>query len=398
MIERALESIYLPNDFIVSLIGDLIGRAEKYNSDLFASEANHTNKVYYPPVAEVYPLCLTGLAGVGKSKVINALIKMMPLPQKLTTLHGENKISSFWYTSGRGRPGPRQLLVDLLQSDDVSGRENVRSLLVECARRANRDGVSLIILDETQHFNTGEGLARVTDILLNLSVLGPPIIFATNYSLLHRLKTRNSEDRHRLLRDVRIMLPDPPGSDSWNEYVEEVLRVGAEVFELSNAQISKELYRLTFGVKRLVVLLMKCAYLEARKSGRGKVHVDDIRRAYTSVSYSSSRVEVELLHRAAIGGQSCLKPDLRCPFDLPESYLADVGKLSREDRDAKVWQRTIQSSLSKEEKQVLAEIQPSVKVSKGSQNASKQKGAAKPSLEDLEAAHFSLLESLSLRP
>ncbi|MBF0762878.1 transposase, partial [Dysgonomonas mossii] len=58
-------------------------------------------------------------------------------------------------------------------------------------------------MDETQHINTGEGASKVTDILLTMAAIGPPVIFVSNYSLVHRLFRRNSEDKQRLLSEPR---------------------------------------------------------------------------------------------------------------------------------------------------------------------------------------------------
>lgn len=72
----------------------------------------------------------------------------------------------------------------------------VAELLSECRRRANRDGVSLVILDEMQYIQKGLGAAKVTDILLNMAGIGPPMIYVCNYSLGHKLFERNNEDQH----------------------------------------------------------------------------------------------------------------------------------------------------------------------------------------------------------
>ncbi|MFJ4257478.1 hypothetical protein ACIP01_11105 [Pseudomonas monteilii] len=389
-----LGTIYLPTEFAIEFIGDMVRRAEQFYLDLFASEERQMQRVYCPPVVGVFPVCLTGLAGVGKSQMMGALLKVMPPPLEVISQHGVVQLCSYWYASGAGKPGPRQVLADFLQSKIISSRGNVSRLIVECRRRVNRDGISLVVLDETQHFNTGAGVTHAVEVILNLSVLGAPTVFATNYSLLHRLLNRNSEDQQRLLRDVRLMLPDSPRSRDWGEYVEEVVRVCAGVMKPTAFELSAELYRLTFGIKRLVVLLVKCAYLEARRRNNLSINMDDIQRAYQSMSYTSSRREVEHLHRAAIEGQSVLKNDLRCPFDLPGSYSSDISKFSRDDRDDRFWQGVMRSALSKTERQILGEIDSSSKLSKPTPKASPKRSVQKPTIGELEEAHRSLVNAL----
>lgn len=391
MLGTSLEDIYLPTEFAKEFIGDIIDRAEKFYLELFANEVQRNKKVYHPPVASVFPVCLTGLAGVGKSQVMKVLMRLLPPPLKFVSQHGVVQLSSYWYATGAGKPGPRKLLGDFLRTDSVTAHTNVSNLLVECRRRVNRDGVSLLVLDETQHFNTGEGVARAVEIILNLTALGPPTLYATNYSLLHKLLNRNSEDQQRLLRDVRLMLPDSPESRDWKEYIDEVVRVCGGRITVTACRLSAELYRLTFGIKRLVVLLLKCAYLEARRRGDPSIGMDDIHRAYRSISYTSSRREVEQLHRAAIEGQSILKNDLRCPFDLPSPYSSDVSKFSRDERDDRFWQGVMYSAMSQDERRVLAEIDSSSQLCKRPPKICRRKPVPKPSIEELEEAHHSLL-------
>jgi hypothetical protein len=60
--------------------------------------------------------------------------------------------------------------------------------------------------------STGLGASKVTDILLTMAAIGPPMIFVSNYSLVHKLLRRNNEDKQRLLSESRIMLSDEPES------------------------------------------------------------------------------------------------------------------------------------------------------------------------------------------
>lgn len=76
---------------------------------------------------------------------------------------------------------------------------DLKKLLVQCWQWANRYGVSVVLLDDIQHINISMVASKVTDILLTMAVIGPPMIFASNYSLIHKLLRRNSEDKRSLL-------------------------------------------------------------------------------------------------------------------------------------------------------------------------------------------------------
>jgi hypothetical protein len=178
----------------------------------------------YPPEVEVSPLCLTGLAGIGKSQTVTALRKVLPQPTEFSCdlYQGTETLLSHWYASARGKASGKVLLENFVFGDDAkSGRRPVSALLKEARRAANRQGVSLAILEEMQHISTGSGAARVTDILLTMAAIGLPMVFVCNYSLAHKLLNRNSEDTQRLLAGPRVMLPDDPNGQDWTDYIAE---------------------------------------------------------------------------------------------------------------------------------------------------------------------------------
>ncbi|VVN98439.1 transposase [Pseudomonas fluorescens] len=355
-----LMKIFLPNEFCLGFIKEMAGRASLHSSKLFTTETEYVSKIYNPPEVEVSPVCLTGLAGVGKSQTIAALRKILPPPMDFTCdhYHGAVKLISHWYASARGKAGGKQLLTDfVLGSGEPGGRWNLSKLLVESRRRANRDGISLVVLEETQHINTGLGASKVTDILLTMAAIGPPMIFVSNYSLVHKLLRRNSEDKQRLLSEPRIMLPDEPESQDWKDYVAECVRVSGGHIRVDIDDLAAELYRSTFGIKRLAVQLLKLAYIECRNAGREYVILCDISRAYRSSGYSSNSKEVEELHFQALQPRSTGRHlDLRCPFDLPIEMKSNVVKFARADRDNRVIAKVFDSALNENERSAMKHI------------------------------------------
>lgn len=355
-----IKEIYLPNEFSLHFIQEMINLANLHSLKTFNSAAGYAAKVFTPPDTEVFPICLTGLAGVGKSQTITALLRAMPPPMEFACdlFQGTIDLTSYWYASARGKASGKQLLLDFVFGGEHEGRGgNLKKLLVQSRQIASRDGVSLVALDETQHINTGLGASKVTDILLTMAGIGPPMIYISNYSLIHKLFRRNSEDKQRLLSEPQIMLPDTPKSQDWHDYVHECMRVSGGRIKASTNEFAAELYRSTFGIKRLAMLLLKAAYIECRTAGRKQIEVDDLSRAYRSSAYTSNACDVEELQLQMINqGSRRARLDLVCPFDLPVEYKSNVVSFVRSDRDKCVQARAFDSSTTPAERAVLNQI------------------------------------------
>jgi hypothetical protein len=350
----SLNEIYIPNEFSLAFIREMVGKAELHNRQLFINEAVYVSKIFNPPEVEVSPTCLTGLAGVGKSQTIAALRKVLPQPLELACnlYEGTVTLESHWYASARGKASGKALLEDFVFGGTRgAGRTTVSQLLQESRRRANRDGVCLALLEEMQHSNTGTGAANVTDVLLTMAAIGLPMVFVCNYSLGHKLFARNSEDKQRLLSDPRILLPDDPGSKDWQAYVAECVRVSNGIIEVGIGELAAELYRCTFGIKRLTVQLLKLAYVECRNAGRQRVDLSDITRGYRSAAYTVSAIEVEDLQHLALGGRKKkTNRDLQCPFDLPVATKTNVVNFTRADRHERVIAKVYDSAMTENER------------------------------------------------
>ncbi len=355
-----LRDIYIPNEFSLHFIQEMITLAQLHSLNTFRSEEAYNEKIMNPPDTEVFTICLTGLAGVGKSQTIAALMRAMPPPMTFACdlFQGTIELNSYWYASARGKASGKQLLLDFLNGDDHDGRGgNLKKLLVQSRQTASRDGVSLAILDETQHINTGAGASKVTDILLTVAAIGPPMLYASNYSLIHKLFRRNSEDKQRLLSEPRIMLPDEPKSQDWFDYVKECVRVSGGLIKEFSDEFAAELYRSTFGIKRLAMLLLKAAYIECRTAGRKQIEVEDLFKAYRSSAYTSNALDVEDLQLLLINkGSKRVRLDLICPFDLPAQYKSNVVSFVSGDRDKRVQTRAFDSSTTAVERSVLNQI------------------------------------------
>lgn len=357
----ALKEIFLPNKFVVDFIKEMVGRSVLYCSEMYSTEESYLRGIYDPRDTEVFPICLTGLAGVGKTQLVAALRKVLPGPVEIETAHFSGKLEtvSHWYASGRGKSGGRQLLIDFIGDALKSAKPymNSAALLREGRRRAWREAVALAVLDETQHINTGAGAARVVEIILTLSGIGPSVLFVSNYSLIHKLMARNSEDKQRLLSDPKVMVPDMPGSEHWYDYLKSCVDVAGSNFAVTADEIADEVFKSTHGIKRLVVHLFKAAYSEARAAGRKSVTFVDIVNGYRSIGYASNRMDVEELQRIAVSGKSGRgRIDLVCPFELPSEYSTNVASYVRREREIAANRIAVTSALIPAERAALADI------------------------------------------
>ncbi|QVL21736.1 transposase [Pseudomonas qingdaonensis] len=220
-----------------------------------------------------------------------------------------------------------------------------------------------MLLDETQFINTGLAAAKITDILLTLASIGPPAVYVCNYSLVHKLFGRNSEDKQRLLSQPRIMLPDLPGSKDWTDYVDECVRVSGDAVRPGLADFAAELYRCTFGIKRLAVQLLKQAYIECRNDRRHWIELRDLCSAYRSVAYTSNASEVEELQTQTLGNrQSKQRLDLKCPFELPAAYRSNVVEFARAEREQGVIAKVFDSSLTESERSAKKHLEEAAEI------------------------------------
>lgn len=386
----ALMQSFIPNQFSLDFIHEMVSRAFMHHRYVFSNVAAHQAKIYTPPATEVAPICLTGLAGLGKSRTIEALKKVMPPTFEFRSAYfdGVLNLESYWYATAGGKESGKSLLLWYLfgNSDRKSG--NFDRLLLECRRRAYRDIVSLLLLDETQQITLGSGTAKIVTILMTLIRIGPPAVFVSNFSLGHKLFKRNSEDTQRLLTEPRIMLPDELGSSDWKAYVDECLRVSGGHIRTRGRDFAAELHRYTFGIKRLAVNLLKQAYIESRKSGRAWIDMDDLGSAYGSSEYSTNAEDVKALNKLALGDLrlQTSRSDLWCPFKLPPAYASRAEQSVIAERDRQVAERIFDSAMNAVERAAKEHIV--MPGDKRSNKSSRRPPAAKLSEEEQKKLFF----------
>ncbi|HGW4391809.1 TPA: AAA family ATPase, partial [Pseudomonas aeruginosa] len=151
--------------------------------------------------------------------------------------------------------------------------------------------------------------------------------------------------------------------------------------------------------KRLVVQLIKHAYIEARSSGRESLTLSDISQAYRSVAYAANREDVEELQLQALqnrrtGGRL----DLRCPFELPVTVRSNIVAFARADRDNRVVAKVFDSALNESERAAMDHIEKATSKTTLSTKAPRAPRLPKASVEDLTSAFHQFVESTSSPP
>lgn len=68
LLAERLKEMYLPNQFSLTFIQEMIGLAYLHNLKNFRSEAEYAGRIFNPPDVEASPICLTGLAGSEKAR------------------------------------------------------------------------------------------------------------------------------------------------------------------------------------------------------------------------------------------------------------------------------------------------------------------------------------------
>ncbi|MGF7131468.1 hypothetical protein P3T40_002950 [Paraburkholderia sp. EB58] len=368
-----LERIFVSGGQARWILRQLIDILYSHAQSHFVSEEAYMRGLYdSDPWGQAVPpaICLTGLAGVGKSELIWALQKLIGAPT-LIDVPGHTGISLVpgWFLTLKNGVELSQLLRPWVMSDQIQntfedgesekGRIKNAQLMKSARRRSWRDGVCFLVVDEFQFITLGsEANARATLVLLKLQGLGPRLIYVANYSLVHRLKKRGHEDRDRLLQKPIIVQPEVRSSTDWIRLLHELKKVSPEVLTFDVDASQEQVHQYTFGLKRAVVRLIVIAFRVWRsKGGRHGIGADELSHAYRSVEYSTCREDVEALWQQQIQGK-LLRPDLWCPFsDFDNTENVSLANQAIESFRKRVDGDYLKSSLSPSEAAALRSIE-----------------------------------------
>ncbi|BEH21231.1 P-loop NTPase family protein [Burkholderia pseudomallei] len=347
-IESALRAVFYPSEQCIDILMQWVAAARVHCAEMYGSRRAFIERVYQsqPPLPEFYfPLCLTGLAGTGKSALQEAFKRLAPQIDTVNTDDGTTfQLTSHRAITVRASSSPRDILFQLAQRD---GPNRLLSGLVR--KQAYRDGWALLLLDEFQFATQSSSAStRIAQMLMTACYVGIPTVYIANFSMLHKLKARNQEEQHRLLGRVRVLSPESNGSADWKTLLRWYREVAPDIFSFSPDADAERIHHLTGGVKRAVVALMRTAF-EMEFSASGAVTLASLEQAYNSSGYAPYRADIESLAKLS-GAFRQKRKDLWCPIAGVEANLESQWV---QQRQSKVDKKALHASLTADERKVL---------------------------------------------
>ncbi|QTD46518.1 hypothetical protein [Ottowia testudinis] len=351
------------------------------------------------------PILLTGLAGVGKSRIRLSISRVLTGRDHVVVNEAHPRVPLIEYADCKigQQASVLEVLRPLANPEIASGHAKVRrsEISARCAEWQRVVGCCLLGVDETQFMAQSDTASTlITRTLLAVADVGVPWFYIANYSLIWKLLARPSEAVQRLLGHPIVVLPDSPMSEDWQGLMREFGVVLDEAYEFKIEERSIELWNLCAGLKRELVKLLVHAYRVARQSGATRVTWCFVLQAFHSAMFSAPRRDVDLLiAHAGQGGE--LRRDLRCPFDGPEIVTRSAAYQAQlhEARTAAVARASVQGAMTGEEKAAVDAIE------RAAQPMARPRGKvvalrrSKPrSLEQLLQAGRDIRESLGRKP
>jgi hypothetical protein len=313
-LEARLKTVVVPTAQMIAVVRQLIERAKAYCDRAYPNTVAVRTLMYgsspAPANENCQATCITGLAGVGKSVLFDAFCRVFGTSEFVEMPgHARLELHACWRMTIRGRAGFTQLVHPHFRDQtEVSPSRILEGAVSEAAAQ----GIALILPDEFQFITSGSANTMMANLLFRLAQVGPPVIYACNYSMLHSLWRRPQQDRDRLLLNPIILHPEQLGED-WKATVEGCLEVAEEFSLLNNESDIRLLHDYTYGIKRSLRSILVLAYLQMRKDKQTQVTKAHLTAAYRSFEYSAMREDVENLVQGAVT-TSLLRKDLACPF------------------------------------------------------------------------------------
>lgn len=334
------------------------GDAEQYRRLCYEKE---------PELPSVPMLNLVGLAGIGKSKLIKALEKLLPdlAPTTFDDKHDDVPVRGAIRTTILQGDSDLRFLGRIGQKVDVTQADDFEDLLLKVGKIAYRDGVAGIGIDEFQHGSLSAANARITSLLLTARDTTIPGQCGFNFSLCHRLMKRNQEDRDRLLTNMVLVTPEDPASLGWRQIVLGTAKTFGEYAGFDPVGDAPEIGRLSACLPRNLHRLIVIALGIALEAGKTKVEMVHIRRAYHSRAYASARTDVELLKEDVPSLQRKKRMDLFCPEELLLDSPPDAEKSSEVDTLKKAARAMLEQSMTESERRGRQVLEAGNKPSSG---------------------------------
>lgn len=356
----ALERTFVATTQIVQIVRYLTETARGYTEISYPNDVSVLNRIYQSDCLESqvqHPaICMMGLAGTGKSQILSAFARLHHRRARVSIPnHSELELQCCWTLRLRDRATLAELLLPNLRNPP----ENLRSKLV--AQRAPSElaaqGVAILLADEFQFVTGSDANVLASKLILQLASLGPPLVYACNFSLVNRLWKRPQQERDRILSRPILVQPEPLGRD-WNLLLKECFCVSAEFSRLHPQQIGEALHGYSFGIKRALKELLILSYLEMRLSGESHVNLYHVEQAYGSAAFASMRSDVEELSAGDINPNR-LQEGHRPPVALQVKAISRKiveDHPAKSQHEARKAQAALESMVSPEGRELLDKL------------------------------------------
>lgn len=266
---------------------------------------------------------LSGLAGVGKSQLLKAMERLFGTCVQASVSGIRNLVHrGVWSLSIRDGTAWDALVskhvVQPENGDLVSTHSGKPSKLQPASKSSWREAACVITVDEFQFMSHGADTnAKATSLLLRLQAIGPRLVYCINFDMASRLLKRPKADKDRLIAESIVLLPWTAPCDGLAAFLKELKKLCPEVFVFDPEKSQRLIIDYTFGIRRNIVQLLRCAYVASRRKGaRGLVTEEELAFAYASVEYAVAREDVVLLVGQSVA-QQCARVDLWNPWDEP---------------------------------------------------------------------------------
>lgn len=365
-VKSHLSNLYIPSIEEVALLQKFVGMAKAHRYRNYTDRKDYLRRVYArgadePRFSE--PVCLTGPAGVGKSSLVRAVQRILPAPLEITLgpEHGHTRVTSSWLITAQAKSSFAQMLGPYVRPERGDMPKDASKA---SARIIDKNAVALLMLDEIQFLTLSlTANTTATNVLYKFSHLGSPLVYVANYSLCRLLQRRPEQDRQRLLASPAVLLPSPPDSEDWEEYLNAVTEALSPTLCIDLASVAPEIYEMTAGLKRLLTKLIRLAYTAAWQDGRRTVQRKDFDSAYADISYAEPRRQV---HAMLLANPSKQNVQYVCPFPLPAAAASQIERVRASVRERELASKIQEDLTVKTERQAAAAIKKIASKSKPS--------------------------------
>ncbi len=318
-----LNQCYVPGESSKSAIAKIVSLALDGASRRFPSTHEFSLQVngirFSAQPAPIF--CLTGLAGVGKSAIFDAVQRLIGSPEDIQIpKHGQVE----------HKPLSRVQILDRWGSKEMAKHFGLPERGCDIGRALYQRGCSLIALDELQFVTTSESAnTRASKLIYATSLYGPTLVFACNFSLGHKLKKRPHEERDRILSSPIVLLPDLAQSVAWKERLRVWATAIEDLLEFDLAERSDDFWSLVVGINRSAIHLLSVSSALAL-SDRSGIRWEHIERAYKSQEFAIMRGNIESIQAISRGSDQG-NLDLICPFESTDAaaYVDVVRNIHR---------------------------------------------------------------------